>query len=135
MIDLGCAIDWANGAGDFMSWTDAIKDVLGGSLSHVEGELINRVLGADGLQSILAKLQGAGLGDAVQSWANAQHPNIPVTADQLRSALGNEHVQQIAASLGLPVDKVLAILAQVLPHAAEHAATVNDRSPSQLPSE
>ena len=118
-----------------MSWTDAINEMLGGSLDHVEGELINRVLGADGLQSILSKLQGAGLGDAVQSWANAQHPNIPVTADQLRSALGNEHVQQIAASLGLPVDKVLAILAQVLPPAAEHAATARDQSPPQAQQE
>ena len=118
-----------------MNWTDAIKGAFGGSMAQAEGELISRVLGGDGLQSILAKLHGAGLSDAVQSWANSQQPNIPITAEQLRAALGNEHVRQIATSLGLPVDKLLAVLAQVLPDAAEHAATARDQSPPQAQQE
>ena len=40
---------------------------------------------------------------------------MPITADQLRAALGNGQIQQLAASFGLPVDKVLASLAEHLP--------------------
>ena len=41
------------------------------------------------------------------------------------SLFGDEHVRQIAASLGLPVDKVLEGLQQVLPQAAATQAAAN----------
>jgi uncharacterized protein YidB (DUF937 family) len=40
---------------------------------------------------------------------------LPITADQLRAALGNEQIQQLATQLGLPMDKILATVAEHLP--------------------
>ena len=62
------------------------------------------------LQGIVAKLQAAGLNDQVRSWLG-NGSNLPVTPDQLRSALGNQQVQQIARQLGLPVDEALKVVA------------------------
>jgi uncharacterized protein YidB (DUF937 family) len=40
---------------------------------------------------------------------------LPITADQLRAALGNEQTQQLVAHFGLPMDKILATIAEHLP--------------------
>lgn len=69
----------------------------------------------------LAQLQQGGLGEMVQSWT--QGGQVPVSADQLKGALADEHVKSLAAQLGLSPDAVLATLAQLLPSlAAANAA-------------
>jgi uncharacterized protein YidB (DUF937 family) len=85
------------------------------------------VMGEEGLQSVLAKLQNAGLAAQVQSWLDKNRDNLPITADQIRKALGDEHVQQIAKSLGIPMDKVLEAMAKFLP------AAVNAAGPAVAP--
>lgn len=109
-----------------MSWTDALKGSLGDILGQTEAAalpaIMNQVLRGEGLQGMLAKLQEQGMGEHVRSWLDQNRQNIPVSADQLQSALGNEHVQQLAAAAGIPVDKLLAVVAQYLPHAAGAAA-------------
>jgi uncharacterized protein YidB (DUF937 family) len=62
----------------------------------------------------LDKLQQSGLGPQVSSWLG-DGKNLPITADQLKAALGNEQIQQIAADFGLPMDKILATVAEHLP--------------------
>lgn len=102
-----------------------LLDVLGGVLkgvvqqeaSQLEGPLLSQVLGNTNLGDIgglLQKLQGGGLSSQVSSWLG-NGANLPVTADQIRAALGNAQVQDIAKSMGLPVDKLLPILSQQLP--------------------
>lgn len=84
------------------------------------------------MQTILAKLQDAGLGAEVASWIDKNKTNLPISADQIRAALGEEHVQQIAKSLGIPIDAVLAALAEKLPevaNAAGPAATPDAKAP------
>jgi uncharacterized protein YidB (DUF937 family) len=66
------------------------------------------------LSGLVTKLQQAGLGTAVQSWLS-NGANIPVTEQQIESALGNDQVRQIADAVGLPADKVLPLLAKYLP--------------------
>jgi uncharacterized protein YidB (DUF937 family) len=109
-----------------MSWTDALKGSLGDILGQTEAAalpgIMNQVLRGEGLQSMLAKLQEQGLGEHVRSWLDQNRQNIPLTGDQLQSALGNEQVQQLAAAAGIPVDRLLAVVAQYLPHAASTAA-------------
>ncbi len=82
------------------------------------------------LQDIVAKLQAAGLNDQVHSWLG-NGSNLPVTADQLRSALGNQQVQQIARQLGLPVDQALQVLSQHLPTAVDQASPNGTIQPVQ----
>jgi uncharacterized protein YidB (DUF937 family) len=105
-----------------MSWSDALKGSIGSLLNQAEAaalpELFRNAVGADGLQSILTKLQEGGLGEHVRSWVDQNRENLPISAEQLRAALGNEQVQQLATSLGLPVDRLLNVLAEHLPQAA-----------------
>ncbi|WP_239507961.1 YidB family protein, partial [Proteus mirabilis] len=61
---------------------------------------------AGGIGGVLETLAANGMADHVASWLGDGH-NLPISTDQLRSALGNEQVQQMASSLGLPVDDFL----------------------------
>ena len=85
-----------------MSWTDAVRGLIGQAEQAAVPELINRFMGAQGLQTILAKLKDAGFAAQVPSWLDKNKDNLPITPEQLRAALGDQHVQQIAKSLGIP---------------------------------
>jgi uncharacterized protein YidB (DUF937 family) len=108
-----------------MSWSDALKGAVGNLVGEAEQAalpgLVKGVLGAEGLQTILAKLKDAGLGAQVASWLDKNKSNLPVTPQQIRDALGDQHVQQIAKSLGIPLDAVVDALAKYLPEAASAA--------------
>jgi uncharacterized protein YidB (DUF937 family) len=91
----------------------------GGGLAELCGQLFQQ---AGGLEGIVAKLNEAGLGREVSSWIGTDS-NLPISADQIRAALGNEEVQKLAASFGVPVEQLSEILAQHLP------ATVDQASP------
>lgn len=93
-------------------------------------DLIKGVLGNEGLQSILAKLQSAGFGAQVQSWFDKNKNNLPITPDEIKTALGDEHVQQLARSLGIPVDTILAELSKVLPEIVNNAGPAVNPGPA-----
>jgi uncharacterized protein YidB (DUF937 family) len=99
--------------------------VLGQALGQIEAQalpaVLSKVLGKTDLgdvNGLLQKLQQGGLGNQVSSWLGSG-TNLPVSADQLKAALGNEQLQQLAGALGLPVDKILGVLAQHLPAAVD----------------
>jgi len=102
--------------------------VLQGALGQVEAEavpaLLNGVLAKTqlgDLNGLVAQLQQGGLGTQVQSWLG-NGANLPVTADQLKAALGNEQVQEFARHLGLPVDATLKLLSEHLPGIVDQAS-------------
>jgi len=108
----------------------AMGQVLGQAFGQMEANalpsLLSQVLGKTDLGSaggLLAKLQEAGLGSQVSSWLG-NGANLPLSADQLRTALGNEQVQQIANAIGLPTVKVLCVLSEHLP------GTIDKMSPN-----
>src|ERR1022692_3007186 len=112
--------------GLFDSLSDGLKNALGQAEAAAMPALISAVLAKTDLgnmQGLLDKLQQSGLGPQVASWLG-EGKNMPISADQLRAALGNTQIQQLAASFGLPVDKVLASLAEHLP------AVVDQMSPN-----
>src|ERR1700742_3198455 len=98
-----------------------LLDDFGGSLKSAIGQaaeaaapaLVAAALSKTnlGLQGIVAKLQQSGLGPQVTSWLG-DGKNIAITQDDLRKALGNEHVRKIAAELGVSPDEALNILSQ-----------------------
>jgi uncharacterized protein YidB (DUF937 family) len=103
--------------GLFDSLSGGLKNALGQAEAAAMPALISAVLAKTDLgnmQGLLDKLQQSGLGPQVFSWLG-DGKNMPITADQLRAALGNGQIQQLAASFGLPVHKVLASLAEHLP--------------------
>jgi len=109
-----------------------LLDQLGGSFKGVltsvaaaeAPALISAVLAktnAGNLQGLVEQLQQGGLGDQVKSWLSSG-PNMKVTPEQLRAALGSDQVRQIAQHFGVPVDEALKMLADHLPAAVDQAS-------------
>jgi uncharacterized protein YidB (DUF937 family) len=104
--------------GLFDDLTGAVKGALGQAETAALPELLSRVLGKTDLGSIsglLEQLQAGGLGPQVSSWLG-DGANQPIGVDQLRAALGNSHLGQMASSMGLPTDQLLSMLSQHLPN-------------------
>jgi uncharacterized protein YidB (DUF937 family) len=102
----------------------SLKSLLG-SLAAAEGPAVLSALLAKtnlgSLQGLVDQLQQAGLGDQVKSWLS-NGANMKVTPDQIRAALGNDQVKQIAQHLGIPVDQALKVLADHLPGVVDQAS-------------
>ena len=109
---------------DSLENSPAIRGALGQLEAAVLPVVLNEVLGQGGqggLNAIVAKLEQAGLGAQVKSWIGTGQ-NLPITADQLRAALGSDVVKQLAARFNVPIDQLSEVLAQQLPHAVDHAS-------------
>lgn len=102
-----------------------VSSALRGGLGQAEQSalpgLLGQLLGQTNLGNVgglLQQLQQGGLGSQVASWLG-NGTNLPVSADQLQAALGNEQLQQLARQAGLPVDQLLAMLSQHLPQTVD----------------
>ena len=71
--------------------------------------------GHGGLGGLVAKFQGAGLGDAMSSWIG-NGPNQPVSGEEVASALGSGTIADIAAKLGVSHGEAAEQLSQMLPN-------------------
>jgi len=104
--------------------TGAVGGVLGqGEKAAIPG-LISAALGNTNfgnLQGLVSQLQQSPLAPQVNSWMGSGQ-NMPITQDQLRSVLSDEHVQQLAQHFGIDTNGVLGMLAQHLPTAVEQGA-------------
>ena len=112
-----------------------LKGMLGQISGAATPALISAVLAKTdlgGLQGIVAKLQQGGLSDQVQSWLSSGS-NLPISADQLRSVLGNQQVQQIAGHFGISTDDALKLLSQHLPNAVDQASPDGALQPDSNP--
>jgi uncharacterized protein YidB (DUF937 family) len=101
-----------------------LKGVLGQDAAGAMPALISAALAKTdlgNLNGIVAQLQQGGLGDQVASWLGSG-ANLPVSADQLRSALGSQQVRELAGHLGLPVDQALDVLSAHLPNIVDQAS-------------
>lgn len=107
-------------------------DSIGGSLGGMIGQaaasaapgLISAVLAKTNLgnlNGLVAQLQQNGMGDQVKSWLG-NGANMHITPDELRAALGNDQVKQIAEHFGVPVDAALKLLAEHVPTAVDQAS-------------
>lgn len=111
--------------------SDIFGSILGSALRGLAGQsgqagglpnILSQVLGRTDLGSIgglLQQLQQTGLGPQVASWLGSGQ-NLPVSIDQLKNALGDHHLQQLATQFGLPIDQLLGQLSQHLPGAVDH---------------
>ncbi len=67
-----------------------------------------------GLQGLMQKFQQGGLGDVVSSWVG-KGENLPISAEQLRGALGNDTLQGLASQFGVNTQELAGQLSSVLP--------------------
>lgn len=67
-----------------------------------------------GLRGLVDAFHRGGLGGIISTWIGTGE-NLPITADQITNAIGDERIQQIAAKFGIDPATVKAQLAQALP--------------------
>jgi uncharacterized protein YidB (DUF937 family) len=100
-----------------MSLLDSVEGMIGGSggaggaASAVMEMLQNHPGGAAGLAQ---QFETGGLGHLVQSWAGSGE-NASVSADQIQSVLGEEHIAAVANRLGISPQDAAAKIAEYLP--------------------
>jgi uncharacterized protein YidB (DUF937 family) len=111
-----------------MGLLDSLTGALGANLGQIEAAaapaLINAALAntkLGNLQGLVTQLQQGGLNTQVQSWLGSGQ-NLPVAPDQLRAALGNDHVKALAQHFGVDPDAALNLLAQHLPGVIDQAS-------------
>ncbi len=110
-----------------MGFLDKMGDALKGALNQAQAAapgLISSALANSNfgnLQGLVTQLQQGGLDQQVKSWLSSG-ANLPVTAEQIRGALGNEQIRQLAQQFGLPVDQTLNFLSEHLPTVVDQAS-------------
>lgn len=95
----------------------------GGDETDAEGKggltaVVLQVVRGHGLGDLVQKLQAGGLRETVVSWIG-HGENLPITAEQLESALGQDTIAKLAGRLGVPPEQASALLSQLLPHAVD----------------
>jgi uncharacterized protein YidB (DUF937 family) len=107
--------------GLFDSLSGIVSDVMAGKEINLLAVAEQAFASAGGVNGILSQLQQAGLGDQVASWIGTGQ-NLPISADQISSALSNPQLQALASSFGVDLADVPALLAQHLPKAIDQAS-------------
>jgi uncharacterized protein YidB (DUF937 family) len=108
-----------------MGLLDSASDMFGGKPppggEPADSRLIQAALAllADsgqngGLRGLVEHFQEAGLGNTISSWIGSGE-NVPITAQQIREALGGGQLQQISEEAGLSEDETADRLSQLLP--------------------
>ena len=67
-----------------------------------------------GLAGLVQSFHEKGVGDIVSSWVSTDQ-NLPISAQQIQTALGSEQVKQFAAEVGISPDVASSKLAESLP--------------------
>ena len=88
-----------------------------GGMAQIALEMFNQHGGIGGL---VDKFKAGGLGDAAASWVG-KGENIPVSADQISSILGNEQIAAMAAKFGIDPATLTAQIAEHLPTVIDKA--------------
>lgn len=91
--------------------------LLGGSSGAASGllDLAQTLLGeSGGLPGLLQKFQQAGFSEQVNSWLG-EGKNLPISADQIITALGSGTLAKLASQFGMANDQASSGLAQILP--------------------
>jgi uncharacterized protein YidB (DUF937 family) len=98
-----------------------VKGFMGGQGQQAGGDMMSNLVmsvlqngvqgGAGGL---LNQLTQAGLGKQVQSWLSNE-PNMPVSAEQLSGAVGNDQLSRMAQQFGVQPDMLSNAMSQFLP--------------------
>ena len=99
-----------------MDILNTVKSALGGG--DKQNDLMLSVMGLlggqGGLNGLISQFASKGLGDVIGSWVGTGK-NLPVSPDQLKSALGDDTVKNIASKLGMDSNALTSQLSNLLP--------------------
>lgn len=88
------------------------------------GNLLESVMGminhpeTGGLAGLVQKISAGGLGEQVASWVSTGK-NLPVSAEQIQSALSSSGLQDIAAKFGFNTSDIAEQLSSLLPQVVD----------------
>lgn len=98
------------------------QELLADKLGDKAGGMMEALSGMTGgnldMGSLMGKLKDGGLGDQVQSWMG-DGENQPVSADELKSALGDEQMAMASEKMGVDADSAAQQLSEALPDLAD----------------
>lgn len=104
---------------------DLLADKLGGGAGGVMDGLAKLTGGGEGaldLGEIVGRLKQGGLGDKVDSWLG-DGDNADVSGEELKSALGEDKVAEMASTMGVDVSAATEKLKDVLPSLLDQASS------------
>lgn len=108
-----------------MGLLDGLQSIVGDALSGKPVDLMAvaaQVLqNAGGLDGIVTQLNQAGLGEQVASWIGTGS-NLPISSDQIKTALSSETMRNLAQSFGVDPDQLPQLLAEHLPQVIDKAS-------------
>lgn len=102
-----------------------------GGMAQVALEMFNQ---NGGLTGILDKFKEGGLAEEAASWVG-KGENIPISAEQISSVLGNTAIAEMAAKFGIDPDTLSSQIAEHLPTVVDKLTPdgeVNDNSGNLL---
>ena len=109
-----------------MGLFDGISKLLGGDSSGVDtGAVAGQFMGVlqqhgiGDLSGLVSQFEQSGLGAHVASWVG-DGQNLPISADQIQSALGSPVVESVAAKFGVDPATASQLLSQHLPAIMSH---------------
>lgn len=90
-----------------------LEKVMGekGAMAQVAMDMLNQ---HGGLSGVLDKFKEGGLATEAASWVG-KGDNLPITADQIASVLGNGQIAELAAKFGIDANTLSAQIAEHLP--------------------
>ena len=105
-----------------MGFLDQLKGMLAGQQGETGGQsgMLEHLLAlvndpqSGGLSGLIQKFNEKGLGDLVSSWISTGK-NLPISADQIKNALGSDTIKNLAAKLNLGEQDASKSLADLLP--------------------
>ncbi len=93
---------------------DKLGDNAGGMMEALSG-----ITGGNlDMGALMGKLTEGGLGDQVQSWMG-DGENAPVSADEIKSALGEDQIAAASEKMGVDADTAAQQLSDALPDLAD----------------
>lgn len=102
-----------------MGLMDSMGDSLKGMLGEHAG-LVDKAMdfihdqSHGGLEGMVEKLKASGLGETVNSWISTGK-NLPISAEQLKHALGPDSINSLAQKFGIDASEVGEKLSGLLP--------------------
>ena len=95
-----------------------LADKMGDKAGGVMEALSGLTGGNLDMGSLMGKLTDGGLGDQVKSWVG-DGDNQPVSAEQLKTALGDEQIAAASEKMGVDADSAAQQLSEALPDLAD----------------
>ncbi len=102
----------------------------GGSAMAMLAPVLGGLLAGGGLGKILSGFQQQGLAEKTDSWIKTG-PNEPVSAADVRGALGDEQLADVAQKLGITEEQAAQALAETLPDVVDRVSPEGHLPPEQ----